>query len=92
VPVEILAYGAAATLRALAPTRLRPGTPPSPDGGLIADWLGEVDDPAALAARLAATPGVVEHGLFPPALVSEVLVARGGTVESQAGSRTPSSA
>ena len=92
VPVEILAYGAAATLRALAPARLRPGTPPSPDGGLIADWLGAVGNPAALATRLAATPGVVEHGLFPPALVSEVLVARGGTVERQAGSRTPSSA
>jgi ribose 5-phosphate isomerase A len=92
VPVEILAYGAAATLRALALARLRAGTPQSPDGGLIADWLGAVGDPAALAARLAATPGVVEHGLFPPTLVSEVLVARGGTVESQAGARTPSSA
>ena len=40
--------------------------PHSPDGGVIADYVGPVDDPAALAARLAATPGVVEHGLFPP--------------------------
>ena len=48
--------------------------PPSPDGGLIADYLGAVGDPAELAARLSATPGVVEHGLFPPELVSEVLV------------------
>ena len=81
VPVELLAFGLAATLRALAPCEVRPGTPPSPDGGLIADLLGDVADPAALAARLGATPGVVDHGLFPPALVSEVLVGRGEEVE-----------
>jgi ribose 5-phosphate isomerase A len=40
-----------------------------------------VSDPAGLAARLAATPGVVEHGLFPPDLVAEILVGRGGEVE-----------
>ena len=48
---------------------------------VIADYLGAVEDPAELAARLAATPGVVEHGLFPPALVSEVIVGRGSSVE-----------
>jgi ribose 5-phosphate isomerase A len=80
VPLELLAYGSAATLRELAPASLR-DVPPSPDGGLIADYLGPVDDPAALAARLAATPGIVEHGLFPPELVSDVLVGRGDTVE-----------
>jgi ribose 5-phosphate isomerase A len=80
IPLELLAYGAPATLRGLGDAALR-HVPPSPDGGLIADYLGAVDDPAALAARLAATPGVVEHGLFGPELVSEVLVARGGEVE-----------
>ena len=35
----------------------------------------------ALAARLALTPGVVDHGLFPPALVAEVLIGRGDEVE-----------
>ncbi len=40
-----------------------------------------VDDPAELAARLDATPGVVEHGLFGPELVSEILIGRGGEVE-----------
>jgi ribose 5-phosphate isomerase A len=83
VPVEILAFGAAATLRALAPCELRDGAP-SPDGGLIADYAGPVGDPAELAARLAATPGVVEHGLFPPSLVTDVLVARGERVEHRA--------
>jgi ribose 5-phosphate isomerase A len=86
VPVEILAFGSAATLRALAPCRLRDG-PPSPDGGLIADYTGPVGDPAALAARLAGTPGVVEHGLFPPTLVTDVLVAHGERVEQQTFSR-----
>ena len=80
VPLELLAYGAAATLRALAPARLRE-VPPSPDGGLIADYLGPVEDAAALAARLAGTPGVVEHGLFAPELVAEVLVGRASEVE-----------
>jgi ribose 5-phosphate isomerase A len=55
--------------------------PPSPDGGLIADYRGPVGDPAELAGRLSAIPGVVEHGLFPPELVSEVLVGRAGSVE-----------
>jgi ribose 5-phosphate isomerase A len=81
VPLELLAFGNASTLRRLPDARPREGAPPSPDGGLIADWHGPVDDPAATAARLAGTPGVVDHGLFPPAMVSDVLVARGDEVE-----------
>jgi ribose 5-phosphate isomerase A len=80
IPLELLAFGIAATLRRLGSVRLR-DAPPSQDGGLIADYRGEVDDPAALAERLAATPGVIEHGLFPPGLVSEVLVGRESGVE-----------
>jgi ribose 5-phosphate isomerase A len=80
VPLELLAFGLAGTLRRLGDVALR-DVPPSPDGGVIADWTGPVDDPAALAERLAATPGVVEHGLFPPALVHDVIVARGDAVE-----------
>ena len=48
---------------------------------MIADYRGEIGDPAALAARLEADPGVAAHGLFPPDMVSEVLVGAGGTVE-----------
>jgi ribose 5-phosphate isomerase A len=81
VPLELLSYGLNATLRALGATELREA-PPSPDGGLIADYLGPVGDPRTLAARLAATPGVAEHGLFEPELVSEVLVGRGEQVET----------
>jgi ribose 5-phosphate isomerase A len=79
VPLELLPYGHHATLRRLAPVTLR-DAPPSPDGGVIADHLGPIADPAELAARLAAVPGVVEHGLFPPELVTEVLVGRGAEV------------
>jgi ribose 5-phosphate isomerase A len=80
VPLELHAYGVAATLRALPSVRLR-DVPPSPDGGLIADYVGPVEDPAELAARLSGTPGVVEHGLFPPDLVAEIIVARGTEIE-----------
>lgn len=80
VPVEMLAYGLAATMRRLQPIALR-DVPRSPDGGVIADYAGPMDDPAGLAAFLSATPGVVEHGLFPPDLVHDVFIARGNDVE-----------
>jgi ribose 5-phosphate isomerase A len=80
VPLELLPFALPLVVRALDPVRLRVA-PPSPDGGVIADHLGPVDDPERLAARLDAMPGVVEHGLFPPAMVSEVLLARRRGVE-----------
>ena len=80
VPLELLAFGLKSTLAALAPATVR-DVPPSPDGNPIADYLGAVRDPAELAARLSSTPGVVEHGLFPPILVDEILVGRGNRVE-----------
>jgi ribose 5-phosphate isomerase A len=73
VPLELLPFGLRATLRALGPVELR-DTTPSPDGGVIADYVGPVDDPATLAARLAGRPGVVEHGLFPPSMVSDIII------------------
>lgn len=87
VPVELLAFGLASTLRALAPVAVRVGAPPSPDGNLIADVAADVDDPAELAARLDAVAGVVGHGIFPPSLVSEVLIAAPGGVRRQPVSR-----
>ena len=80
IPLELLSFGLRATLRRVAPASLR-DVPVSPDGGVIADYHGPVDDPAALAAWLASTPGVVEHGLFPPEMVATVLVARGKSVD-----------
>jgi ribose 5-phosphate isomerase A len=80
VPLELLEYGLGATLRRLGDVKLR-DVPRSPDGGVIADYTGDFDDPEKLAARLSATVGVVEHGLFPAAMVSDVVVARGEQVE-----------
>jgi ribose 5-phosphate isomerase A len=81
VPLELLTFGLPATLRLLGDARPRPDTPASPDGNLIADLFAPVEDPATLAAQLDAIPGLVGHGLFPRALVSDVLIARGETVE-----------
>lgn len=80
VPVELVPFGLASTLQRVGSVTLR-DVQASPDGGVIGDYTGEVDDPAALAARLSGTAGVVEHGLFPPDLVAEILVARGTDVE-----------
>ena len=92
VPLELLEYGLATTLRRLAPVEVR-DAPRSPDGGVIADFHGELADPAALAARLAATPGVIEHGLFEPALVADILIAHDQAIEHRRLPRTrPSTA
>jgi ribose 5-phosphate isomerase A len=90
VPLEVLRFGLAATLRRLSdlgPAEVREGAAPTPEGNVIVDFLGPVTDPSKLAEALAAVPGVVEHGLFPPALVSEVLVGRNGSVERLARPR-----
>jgi ribose 5-phosphate isomerase A len=79
VPLELTAFGLASTLARLSGVRLR-GAPPSPDGGVIADYFDEFDDPATLAATLASEVGVVEHGLFPAAMVSEVVIGDGDRV------------
>ncbi|MHB1986959.1 MAG: ribose 5-phosphate isomerase A [Acidimicrobiales bacterium] len=73
VPLELLGFGLQATLRALGDVALRAARE-SPDGGIIADWLGEVDSPRELAGWLAGHPGVVDHGLFPPEMVTTILV------------------
>lgn len=84
IPLELLAYGLEATLRRLrlgvGPVELREA-PRSPDNGVIAAYLGEIDDPLDLATRLAVVPGVVDHGLFPGRIVSDVLIGRGEEVE-----------
>ncbi len=80
IPLELMAFGLAATLHNVGRCQLRP-LPPTPDGGVLAEYFGEVPDPALLATRLDAQAGVVDHGLFPPELVSEVVVGTNGGVE-----------
>ena len=85
IPLELHAYGLASTLRRLngeiGKVELREDTPPSPDGGVIADYRGKIGDLAELAASLADFPGVVDHGLFPPEMVAAVIIGRGDDVE-----------
>jgi ribose 5-phosphate isomerase A len=79
LPVEIAPFGATATRRAVEAAAAAAGCPgPAPvrkainghafvtDGGhwLLDAQLQRIADPPALAARLAAIPGVMEHGLF----------------------------
>jgi ribose 5-phosphate isomerase A len=85
IPLELARFGLASTLtriaRDLGEVTVRPDTPQSPDDGVVADYQGKVHEPGELAARLAVTPGVVDHGLFPSGMVSAVLVGRGDSVE-----------
>jgi ribose 5-phosphate isomerase A len=80
IPLELARFGLAGTLSRLKHVRLREA-PLSPDGGVIADFLDGFGDPESLAAHLSAAPGVVEHGLFPGSMVSDVLIGHGETVE-----------
>lgn len=81
VPLELFAFGLPSTLSRLGPQVDLRDVPASPDGGVIADYRGEIDDPAALAIRFDADPGISSHGLFPPSMVSEVLIGTGGSVK-----------
>jgi ribose 5-phosphate isomerase A len=82
VPLELLGFGLASTLARLGGDVELRDAPPSPDNGAIADYRGPgLDDPATLATRLEADPGVAAHGLFPPDMVSAVFVARGDAVD-----------
>lgn len=88
VPVEILRFGLAATLKRLSSLGpVEPGNSgPTPDGNVIVAFTGPVGDPGSLSAALDSDPGVVSHGLFAPELVSEVLVGRaGGSVDRLSG-------
>lgn len=89
VPLELFGFGAASTLARLGSEVELRDVPRSPDGGVIADYRGGgLEDPAALAARLEADPGVAAHGLFPPTMVSDLYIGRGDAVESSSFSRT----
>jgi len=74
VPVEVVRFGSARTLRALGERTsldfaFRTGAGGQPfltdNGNLIADSeLADIDDPAGLAGLIDSVPGVAGHGLF----------------------------
>lgn len=78
-PLEVLDFAPAtviAAVEALGARSVATRAERSDNGNLLmtADF-GSIADPVALAARLAAVPGVVEHGIFPGSMVERVVVA-----------------
>jgi ribose 5-phosphate isomerase A len=48
----------------------------SENGNVLLDaHFGTIEDPSALAMQLGRLPGLVEHGIFPAAMVERVIVA-----------------
>jgi ribose 5-phosphate isomerase A len=80
VPLELLAFGLASTSRRLKQVARR-DVALSPDGGVIADYTGDFSDPVVLATWLRSASGVIEHGLFPPEMVSTIMLGRSGSVD-----------
>lgn len=79
LPLEVLPFApavAAEQVRALGARTVTTRAERSDNGNLLLDAAFErIADPAALAARLAAIPGIVEHGLFLAPMVERVVVA-----------------
>ncbi len=79
LPLEVLPFAPGVVsdrVLALGATTVTRREAASDNGNLLLDAaFGRIPDPAALAARLAGIPGLVEHGLFLADCVSDVLVA-----------------
>jgi ribose 5-phosphate isomerase A len=85
VPLEVLDFAPGvveARVRALGASGLTRRSERSDNGNLLVDaHFATIDDPAALAARLDAIPGIVEHGLVLGNSVERVIVgSRDGSV------------
>jgi ribose 5-phosphate isomerase A len=78
-PLEVLDFApgvVAEWVRGLGASEVTTRDGRSDNGNLLMDArFGLIDDPVALAAHLAAVPGIVEHGLFPGSMVERVVVA-----------------
>ena len=78
-PLEVLDFAPrveAARVRALGAHDLATRDRRSDNGNLLIDaQFGTIDDPDALGLALRAIPGIVDHGLFPGAMVERVVVA-----------------
>jgi ribose 5-phosphate isomerase A len=79
VPLELLSFGLDATLRVLGDACVS-DKPSSPDNGVLVDYFGPIGDPGELASRFSAIPGVLEHGLFAPAMVSRIFIGQSNQV------------
>jgi ribose 5-phosphate isomerase A len=92
VPVEVLRFACATEREYLGSIGARVVLRPDGAGPFVTDegnWIidahfGPIADPEALAARLAARAGIVEHGLF-LGLTHDVLIATDHSVEHRSG-------
>lgn len=78
-PLEVADFAPAVVaerVRALGATEVTTRDERSDNGNLLCDArFGTIEEPAALAAALAAVPGVLEHGIFLGGTVERVYVA-----------------
>ena len=78
-PLEVLDFApgvVAAAVERLGSGPLSTRERRSDNGNLVMDaHFDAIADPAAMAAALAAVPGIVEHGIFPASMVERVVVA-----------------
>ncbi len=86
LPLEVLPFApgvVAGRVRALGAAEVTTRDAPSDNGNLIMDARFEtIPRPVELAHQLSGIPGLVEHGIFPAAMVERVVVAgAGGTRE-----------
>jgi ribose 5-phosphate isomerase A len=80
VPVEVVEFGVDVVTRrleAMGASRVERRPQPSDNGNPIVDaWFAPIADPPAFALTLSEIPGIVEHGIFPGAMVERVVVGR----------------
>jgi ribose 5-phosphate isomerase A len=78
-PLEVLDFApavVAAAVRELGAERVETRGARSDNGNLVMDaHFGTIADPPVLAAALAATPGIVEHGIFLGSTVERIVIA-----------------
>ena len=89
VPVEVLPFALRLVERRLTELggkpvlrlgKMKDGPVITDNGNFVVDTdFGQIEDPAALAARIDPIPGVVEHGIFDN--LDELFLARAGGVE-----------
>lgn len=78
-PVEVLDFAprvVISRLREMGAAEVTTRPLRSDNGNLVmVAHFGTIDEPVALSAALAAVPGIVEHGIFPGAMIERVVVA-----------------
>jgi ribose 5-phosphate isomerase A len=89
VPLEVLDFApltVSRTVAGLGAQRVeRLGARTDNDNMLLRAYFGPIVDPTGLAAGLAAVPGLVDHGIFPGSMVSDLFIASTHGVEVRAG-------